>query len=323
MNWLELSVSVDQEAAESVSEILATYGYNGGVVAEPAWIAGDDGPEFAYDPTLPVTLRTYLLLDDQAEAVRQQIEQALWYLGRLRPVGALTVRTLADEDWATTWKQHYHVQRLGERIVIVPSWLEYTPQPADVVLHLDPGMAFGTGLHPTTQLCLCQLEHLVQPDSYVLDLGTGSGILAIAAAKLGAASVLALDNDPLAVQVATENVALNGVQQSIEVALGSLGAGQQMGHWLSGDFGPDAPAATSVPTPLTGFTLICANLIARVLVILSNDLAAVLSPGGILLSSGIILERENEVVEALAAAGLELCQRHQEGEWIALLHRRP
>ncbi len=323
MNWLELSVSVDQEAAESVSEILATHGYNGGVVAEPAWIPGDDGPEFTYDPALPVTLRTYLLLDEQAEAVRQRIEQALWHLGRLRPVGPLTVRTLADEDWATTWKQHYHIQRLGERIVIVPSWLEYTPKPGDVVLHLDPGMAFGTGLHPTTQLCLRQLEHLIQPNSRILDLGTGSGILAIAAAKLGATSVLALDNDPLAVEVAAENVAHNKVQQSVQVALGSLGAGQQMGHWLSGDFGPDAGAATSVPATLSGFTLICANLIARVLVVLANDLASVLIPGGILLSSGIILEREDEVTRALAASGLELCERHQEGEWIALLHRRP
>lgn len=322
MNWLELSVSVDQEAAESVSELLARYGYNGGVVAEPAWIPGDDGPEFRYDPTLPVTLRAYLPLDDQADALRQHIEQALWHLGQLRPIGPLHTRTLADEDWATTWKQHYHIQRLGERIVIVPSWLEYTSQPAEVVLHLDPGMAFGTGLHPTTRLCLRLLEKLVHAESHILDLGTGSGILAIAAAKLGAASVLALDNDPLAVQVATENVLLNSLGQSVQVSPGSLGAGEQMGHWLSGTFGPDAPASSSVLIAPPRFTLICANLIARVLVALAGDLMAALVTGGMLVSSGIILERETQVIEALATAGLELCERHQEGEWVALVHRK-
>lgn len=330
MDWLELSVSVDQEAAESVSELLARYGYNGGVVAEPAWVPGDEGPEFRIDASQPVTLRTYLSLDDQVEEARQRIEQALWHLGQMRPVGPLIVRALADEDWANTWKQYYRVQRIGERTVIVPSWLEYEPNPGDIVLHLDPGMAFGTGLHPTTQLCLRLLERYVQPNQPTLDLGAGSGILAIAAAKLGAAPVLALDNDALAVQVAHANVARNGVSNRVRVDLGSLGVGQQMGHWLTGDWGPTPnsrlPAPDShlpasnfqLPTP---FTLIVANLIAKVLIILADDLVAALAPGGILISSGIILDRESEVVEALARTGLALCERHCEGEWVALVHR--
>jgi ribosomal protein L11 methyltransferase len=332
MNWLELSVSVDQEAAESVSELLARYGYNGGVVLEPPWNAGDEGPEFSYDAVRPVTLKTYIPLDAQAEETRQRLEQGLWHLGQMRPVGPLLVRPLEEEDWANAWKQHYPVQRIGERTVIVPSWLEYEAQPDDVVLHLDPGMAFGTGLHPTTQLCVRLLERYVQPSQRTLDLGTGSGILAIAAAKLGAAPVLALDNDPIAVQAAAENVERNGVAATVTAELGSLGAGQRMGHWLSGDFGAmnderrTMPASEDEIQPSSliahRFELIVANLIAKVLVILANDMAAAMAPGAFLVSSGIIIDREDEVALALAAAGLTQIERHREGEWVALVHQK-
>ncbi len=252
MNWLELSVEVDSEAVEAVAEVLASYGYNGGVVVEPAWTPGDEGPEFRYDATRPSVLRTYVPLDDQAEDTRQRVEQALWHLGQMRPIGPLQTRALQEEDWANAWKQHYAVLRVGERIVIVPSWLEHHPAPEDVVLHLDPGMAFGTGLHPTTRLCLRLLERYTRPGQRALDLGTGSGILAIAAARLGADAVLALDNDPVAVAVAAENVARNGVSERVTVAEGSLGAGARMGHWLSGDFGPSAAPAPAAVTPNPG-----------------------------------------------------------------------
>ncbi len=321
MNWLELSVEVDDEAVEAVSEVLARYGYNGGVVVEPAWTPGDEGPEFRYDTTRPSVLRTYVPLDEQAEDTRQRVEQALWHLGQMRPIGPLQTRTLAEEDWANAWKQHYAVLRIGERIVIVPSWLEHHPAPDDVVLHLDPGMAFGTGLHPTTQLCLRLLERHAHPGQQALDLGTGSGILAIAAARLGVDAVLALDNDPVAVAVAAENIARNGVSERVTVAEGSLGAGARMGHWLSGDFGPPEASAPGMAATDPGpFDLIVANLIARVLVILAADLAAALAPGGTLISSGILDAREAEVEAAFAATGLRLVERHAEGEWVALVH---
>lgn len=356
MHWLELSVTVDTEAVESVAELLARYGYNSGVVVEPTWTPGTEGPEFHYEPEQPVTLRTYLPLDAQTEEIRQQIEQALWHLGHLRPISQLQTRTLAEQDWANAWKEHYHVQRIGERVVIMPSWLEYTAQPNDVLLHLDPGMAFGTGLHATTRLCLCLLEHYVQPGIQMLDLGTGSGILAIAAAKLGATSVLALDNDPIAVLIARDNVARNQVHTIIRVEQGSLGAGQQLGHWMGSQYRlpdsapvppgdaqhtvdqpPVAPqsiphddllsesqtAVSPEPIQATGqFDLIAANLIASTLVILAQDLALALKPDGILISSGIILEREDEVVQALTAAGLDVTERRQEGEWVALVCHR-
>lgn len=321
MNWLELSVEVDSEAVEAVSEVLARYGYNGGVVVEPAWTPGDEGPEFRYDAARPSVLRTYVPLDERAEDTRQRVEQALWHLGQMRSVGPLRTRALQEEDWANAWKQHYTVLRVGERIVIVPSWLEHHPAPDDVVLRLDPGMAFGTGLHPTTQLCLRLLERYVRPGQHVLDLGTGSGILAIAAARLGADAVLALDNDPVAVAVAAENVARNGVGERVTVAEGSLGAGTRLGHWLSGDFGPPEAPAPSAAAPGPGpFDLIVANLIARALALLAADLAAALAPGAALISSGILDAREAEVRAAFDAAGLRLVERHAEGEWVALVH---
>jgi len=323
MSWLELSVQVDNEAVEAVSELLARYGYNGGVVVEPAWTPGDEGPEFSYDAGRPATLRTYIPLDEQAEDVRQRVAQALWHLGQMRPVGELLVRTLEEEDWANAWKEHYRVLRVGRRTVVVPSWLSYEAQPGDVVVQMDPGMAFGTGLHPTTQLCLQLLERYAAPGRRALDIGTGSGILAIAAARLGAGPTLALDNDPVAVAVAAENVVLNGVADRVVVAEGSLGAGRSMGHWLSGDFGDERPAAAEAAGDAAEtFDLIAANLIAKVLVILAADLAAALEPGGALISSGIIDTREQDVVAAFEAAGLRQVERHQEGEWIALVHTR-
>jgi ribosomal protein L11 methyltransferase len=314
--WLELSVAVDQEAVESVSELFARYGYQGGVVVEPAWEPTKEGdgwigslapgeeppPAYVFDSSRPVTLRTYLPLDAQAPETRQYIEQALWHLGQLRPIGQLQVQTLDEADWANAWKAHYTVQRIGERVVIVPSWLDYTPETGDIVLNLDPGMAFGTGLHPTTQLCLRLLETHMHPSIRVLDVGTGSGILAIAAAKMGAATVDAIDNDPIAVQAAQENVDRNQCGDRVQVMDGSLGTGQQV---------------DSAP----GYHIVVANLISHVLLGLAENLAAAMRPDGLLITSGIILEHEDEVALALAAAGLHLRERQRVGDWVALVHQ--
>jgi ribosomal protein L11 methyltransferase len=326
MTWLELSVDVDPEAVESVSELLAEYGYNGGVVVDQPIIPGADGPEYTFDTSRAATVRTYLPLDEHAEATRQRIEQALWHFGQLRVVSPLRVRSLREEDWANAWKQHYTIQRIGERTVIVPSWLEYEPGPGDIVLRLDPGMAFGTGLHPTTQLCLSLLEQYVKSNMHMLDLGCGSGILAIAAARLGA-MVLALDTDPIAVAATRENIERNQVTAQIVVGEGSLGHGAGLGHWLGYS---DERRATSDERPdrhhspfsTDRFDLIVANIIARVLMALAQDLAAALNPAGLLIASGIIAEREQEVAAAFGAAGLAPVVRQQAGDWVALVYRQ-
>lgn len=322
MMWLELAVDVDPEAVETISELLAQFGYNGGVVIDQPIISGADGTEYVYDMSRPVTLRTYLPLDEQADQVRSQVEQALWHVGQMRPVGPLRVQQLEEQDWADAWKQHYTIQRVGERTVIVPSWLVYDPLPDDVVLRLDPGMAFGTGLHPTTQLCLVALERYVKSDMTVIDLGCGSGILSIAAALLGARAVLALDTDAIAVAATRENVERNGVASRVEVREGSLGGGAGLGHWIgwsafSGDGGADAGHFRP-----PGSDVVVANIIARVIVALAGDLAQAVLPGGVLITSGIICDYEEDVVSALEGAQLTMVERHQEGDWLAFVHRR-
>ena len=327
MTWLEFSVAADHEAVESISALFAEVGYNGGVSAEQPFIGSPDGPEYTIDTSRPVVVRTYVPLDQHAEEARARVEQGLWALGLLRPVGALEVRQLEEEDWANAWKAHYPVQRIGKRTVVVPSWLEYDPQPDDVVLHLDPGMAFGTGLHPTTRLCVVLLERYVRPDMLALDLGSGSGILAVAAAKLGARPVLALDNDPIAVRASAENAVRNNVDDVVSALEGSLGPGAELGHWLGSDWATKQRAATASSGPVAvdadgELDLVVANILAGVHVLLAPHLHRALRPGGLLLTSGIIADREADVVRAFEAAGLEPLERLQDGEWVALAHRK-
>ena len=295
VQWLELSCRVDREAAEPVGELFARYGR--GVALEDVGLT--EGDEQATAAPC-VTIRTYLPADEAADESRRAIERGLWVLGLIRPVGPLETRTLAEADWAEAWKAHFYVHRVGRRVVIKPSWRAYAPSADDVVIELDPGMAFGTGLHPTTQLCLQELEERVRPGNRVLDLGTGSGILAIAAARLGASRVLALDTDAVAVAVARANIEANGLAETIAAKQGTL------------------------PLPGSGrtFDVVVANIIARVIADLAVSLAEVLAPAGTLIASGILLQREQEVATALYAAGLRAVGRRQDGDWLALVAQR-
>jgi ribosomal protein L11 methyltransferase len=286
MEWLEVSVTVENEAAEVVAEVLSRYVYRGvAIEAGPeGWNAG------------PVVVKAYVPADDQLQATKRRIEEALWHLGQIRPIPAPTFRPVAEEDWAEAWKERLDVLRIGQHIVIRPSWREYAPEPKDVVIQLDPGMAFGTGLHPTTQMCLVALEELTRPEATVLDLGTGSGILAIAAARLGAGRVLAVDNDPIAVKTARGNVVTNGVQEAVSVVCGSLA---------------DVPGR---------YHLVVVNILAKVNVeMMQEGLANRVRPGGRLITAGIIADQEPEVVAALEQKRLALVERRQTGDWVCLV----
>jgi ribosomal protein L11 methyltransferase len=309
MNWLELSVEVDPEAVEPVSELFARLGYNGGVVVEQAapevQAEQDSWDELQYmemDPNRPISVRTYLPVEKGTQEKRGQIEQALWHLGRMRPVGDLRVRECKEEDWANAWKAFYGIQRLGKHIVIKPSWLEYKPKEGDVVLDLDPGMAFGTGLHPTTRLCLAALEEQVRPGMNILDLGTGSGILAIAAAKVGGTDVrvAAIDTDSVAVSATRQYVERNGLSSQVRAEQGSAEAAKS-----------EAP-----------YDLIVANILASVIIELSKSLYGLLKPGGTLITSGIFIERGDAVIDALDRAGLPVREKKREGDWLCLISVR-
>jgi ribosomal protein L11 methyltransferase len=299
--WLELSVAVEPEAVESVSAAFAEYGQ--GVALEQVVESSRDGDLVYLPPEAPVLVKTYLpLADPEVEDRRARLERAVWALGKLRQVGELQVRTIHETDWANAWKDHFFVHRVGQRTVIVPSWREseYQPAEGDVVLLLDPGMAFGTGLHPTTRLCLRAAEELVEPGQRVLDVGAGSGILSIAAARLGAAHVEAVEIEPVAAAVCQENIARNGVADVVSVRQGTL----------------EGPP----PEP---FDLILANITIRTLLELHERLAQQLRPGGKAVLSGVLDERAHELLEVLRQHGWRHERTDHEQDWVALLVSRP
>jgi ribosomal protein L11 methyltransferase len=306
--WVELSVAADIEAVETVSEILTRFA-PGGTSVEPGFGLTDEGLGAVIDPAKPAIVRAYLPGLDPA-AVEAAIAEATTALGHLqafglRPIGDLEVRTVREADWAEAWKSHFPVLRIGRRMVIRPTWRRHHRLPDDVVLSLDPGMAFGTGLHPTTRLCLAALETLADEGlmatgtakggaARIIDVGCGSGILAIAAGKLGAGELLGVDTDPIAVEATAANARLNGQTRKIRVRQGSVPSGE----------GP--------------FDLVLANLIASLLVMLAAPLRAELKPGGRILASGIFRDREGDVRAAFEAAGLKLGRRWAEEDWVAL-----
>jgi ribosomal protein L11 methyltransferase len=250
----------------------------------------------------PLRVCAYLPHDPALEQTRQKLEEALWYLGRIQPLPAAQFQWVRETDWAEAWKQHYHPIAIGKRLVIVPAWLE-SPYPERVAVCMDPGMAFGTGTHPTTQLCLELLADNLQAGTLpcMIDVGCGSGILAIAALKLGVERALGVDIDPPAVKVTGENAALNGVAERLEVGPGSVR------EILAGNF-----SVRQAP-------LVVANILAPVILrLFEAGLSGLLTSGGTLILSGILTEQAGEVESAARHHGLRILSRHQEGDWVAI-----
>lgn len=300
-DWLELVVEVDHEAVEPVSEVFARYGYQEGVVIEEPFVQERDGDNLAIDLSRPFTVRTFVAAADIDEQTLDAIRQALWFVGRMRHVSEMRIERRREEDWANAWKDHYQPVRVGKRVVVRPPWREYEAQPEDIVIELDPGMAFGTGTHPTTRLCMMALEEAIEPSQRVLDVGTGSGVLAIAAVRLGAASVDAVDIEPVSVRAAKENRDRNGVHDALRVEVGSVGTDE----------------------PFEGtYDLVLANIIARILIELGEGIVPHVAEGGTLVLSGIIETKEDAVRQWFEPRGFELVKRSQMEDWVALVYRR-
>ena len=239
----------------------------------------------------------YLPDMDASDIIIEQIKGKLSDLADLNVQVVVKISVVDEKDWADAWKDYFNVTRITDRIVIKPEWKPHTPSPEDIVIHIDPGMAFGTGTHPTTAMCLELIEAYLNPGLTVLDVGCGSGILMIAAAKLGAASLTGIDTDPMAVDITRDNLAKNKIDPSCF----------------------DLSATTLDTLPPTAHDLVVANIIAQVIVDITGDIKQRMAPDGHAILSGIIRERKPDVLKALSDHNLSVIKEKNMGEWVALV----
>ncbi len=304
MQWIEAKVTFaapdENLAAELIADIFQNLGTSGVVLDDPhlepveGW-----GSDAVPRPQKPA-VTGYLPADGRLESKRAELERALAELTRRQGVrSTIAYKALDEQDWAEAWKAFFHPQPITAQLVVKPTWREYDPGPGQQVIEIDPGMAFGTGTHPTTAMCVQLLENHLKPGETVLDVGTGSGILLIAAAKLGAGRLSGVDSDPIAVAIARENLELNGIPKAQ--------ADLRCGHL--------------VDTVAERFDVVVANILADVILDLLDQVPAVLAPGGRFICSGIIQSRREEVLEKMAACGLEPIDREERDEWVALAGR--
>lgn len=312
MKWSELSIHTTNEAIESVSNILHEAGASGVVIEDSEDFAKEReyrfGEIYSLDPDdFPkegVIVKAYLpvnsFLGETVEAVKLAINNLTEY-GIDLGANVVTMSEVNEEDWATSWKKYYHPVKISKRFTIVPTWETYNPVSSDeLIIELDPGMAFGTGTHPTTVMSLQALEKTVQPGQQVIDVGTGSGVLAIGAAMLGAKHVHALDLDEVAVHAAQINVELNKMQDTIDVVQGDL-----------------------LDTIKEPGDVVVANILAEIIISFTDDAFQVVKPGGIYITSGIIMPKKNDVKEALEASGFVIEDVMMMEDWVTIISKKP
>lgn len=307
MTWLEVQITTTLEAEEAIVNLFYEVGAKGVVIE-----SGENLMMIQEDPTINYIDERILNMDPDVSIVRgyfnekldcdECIHQLLTGIKRLPACGLnpgeceLSITEVEEDDWANSWKKYYKPTRVGKSIIIKPTWEDYTPEADEIVVNMDPGMAFGTGTHETTALCLAALDELVKGGERVLDIGTGSGILAIAALKLGAAGAEGVDIDPMCVRTAGENAKLNGVDGKLKVLVGDL-SDKAIGK----------------------YDIITANIVANAILHLAPCVPALLAEGGTFIASGIIDAREEEVCAGLAAAGLKVAEVRRQGGWVAIL----
>lgn len=307
--WQEIAVTTTEEAEEAVANLFYEIGAAGVVIGDPdavlrfgadeLWDSYEVVDELAEAGN--IVIKGYLPVDDALKARLQYLKDELARIGKYFTdyVAKVSLAEISEEDWSTSWKAYYKPEKVGQKIVIVPSWEEYEPKPEEIVVTLDPGMAFGTGSHPTTVLCIKLLEKYLQKGDTVIDVGTGSGILSIAAAKLGAKEVYAYDVDTVAVRVAEENVRENNVEHIVSTSYNDLLAGV--------DIKAD---------------LIVSNIIADIIIKLVPQADHCLVAGGYFIVSGILIERWPDVYQALTKQGLTITEMNQMDEWVTAVARK-
>lgn len=312
MKWSELSIHTTNEAVEAVSNILHEAGASGVVIEDSQELVREREDMFGeiYSlnpddfPSDGVRVKAYLA---ETSFLLETVEEIKLAINNLENFNIdlghnlLTVHEVDEEDWATAWKKYYHPVKISNRFTIVPTWEVYEKVNTDeLIIELDPGMAFGTGTHPTTVMCLQALEKTVQADSSVIDVGTGSGVLSIGAAKLGATSVHALDLDEVAVRSAKENILLNKVENLVEVTHGNL-----------------------LDNVKEKADVVVANILAEIIMTFTDDAFSIVKDGGVFITSGIIAPKKEDVRNSLINAGFEIEEVMMMEDWVTIISRKP
>ena len=296
MEWLEISIDVPPEFVEPLSNIFQRYGSGGVVIENPAGFNPDEGEL----PPIPetVNMRTYLPADHTINERKSHIEVGVNLINHLHPIGPIKERMLPQEDWETSWKEHFHPLRIGKNIIICPTWREFDVSTSDVLINIDPGMAFGTGHHPTTRMCLELLEDTISGGEAVIDVGCGSGILSIGAIKIGAKSSVGIEIDSKAAQVARENCMLNLIGEKVHIRTGTL-------------------AMREIES--RRFDILVANISSKVIMDFAVPISNNVRSGGKLILSGILVTSLEEVKEKLEGCGIRFIQEIIDGDWLAIL----
>ena len=299
MGWLEVSVICNGEIGEAVAEVMARFAENGVVIES---ITEFDQKAYEQVETDKVRVLCYLNNDENVEQKSLQLQESLWHLSQISPIAAPQLQTIQDEDWMASWKNNYKPIKVGKNWLILPAWIEPDPSETRQIIRIDPAMAFGTGTHPSTQLCLLAIEDYLKVGQDVIDLGCGSGILAIAALKLGASYALAVDTDDLAVEATKKNAIINEIHANLDSHRGSLD------DILHGDYA------------IQQASLVLANILAPVLIqLLKEGLAQTIAPSGKLVMAGILDTQAESVIQASKTAGLNLVNQYQQDDWVALV----
>ncbi|TDF96752.1 50S ribosomal protein L11 methyltransferase [Paenibacillus piri] len=327
MRWHEVTVHTTEEAIEMISNFIHELGAGGVSIEESGTLNKERDTSLGQWYELPLNdipegravIKGYFADGSDMEAIMDQLKRSVAQLTEFdidtgNP--SFELQDVDDEDWANAWKQYFKPLRISERLTIKPTWEEYTAGPDELIIELDPGMAFGTGTHATTSLCLRTLEQVIRPGDDVIDVGTGSGVLAIAAAKLGARHVLALDLDPVAVSSANENSRLNGLENGITVKQSDL---LQVLRENASETGEPA-SALGVNIPVQ---VVVANILAEIILLFVQDVYDVLAPGGTYVVSGVIKSKQDDVEQGLAAAGFQVTERHEDQDWVVIIARKP
>ncbi len=299
--WLEISLTTSGELAEAVAEVLGRYCANGVVMERDVKFYNDEDEG---TPEGPVRISAYLPVDDELEEKRARLEQSLWHLGQIQPLPEPKFKFIEDEDWMAAWKKNYQPIEVGKGLLILPAWIEQTDM-TRTAIKIDPAMAFGTGTHPTTQLCLALMEGRVKSGEAVIDVGCGSGILSIGALKLGASHALGVDIDPLSTRATLSNAILNDVDDDMEVALGSVEEIRQGFYSIK-----EAP-------------LVLVNILAPVIIRFSMRGWRNWFPrAGAIILSGILADQAAGVRAKAEEKGLKFAEQRGIADWVGMAFER-